>query len=83
MNEFFTNIEKIMALIDQAVKMAEKSTADGKVKRDAAIKMVVSLAKIFGLDLTAYESLIGQIIDVVVFSYNLLGIFTHKAKAVQ
>ena len=80
MEEFFSNTEKIMALIDQAVKTAEKSTADGKTKRDAAIKMVIALAKVFGLDLTAFEDLIGHIIDVVVFSYNLLGIFTHKNK---
>ena len=80
MDEFFTNIEKVMALIDQAVKTAEKSTADGKTKRDVAIKMVVSLAKIFGLDLTQYTGLIGSVVDVVVFTYNLLGVFTHKSK---
>ena len=78
MNEFFTNIEKIMALIDQAVKIAEKSTASGENKRKTAIEMVLQLAKFFGLDLTQYEDLIGHIIDVVVFGYNLLGVFSHK-----
>ena len=80
MGEFFSNIEKIMALIDQAVKTAEKSTADGKTKRDAAIKMVIAFAKLLGLDLQNYEDLIGHMVDVVVFTYNLLGIFTHKNK---
>ena len=80
MSEFFGNIEKIMSLIDQAVKIAEKSTASGETKRKTAITMVLQLAKFFGLDLTQYEDLIGHIIDVVVFGYNLLGVFTHSGK---
>ena len=80
MDEFFGNIEKVMALIDHAVKTAEKSTTDGKVKRDAAVKMVVALANVLGLDLTPYVGLIGSIVDITVFTYNLLGIFTHKNK---
>lgn len=80
MDVFFKNIETIFALVDQAVKTAEKSTASGQDKRKAAIQMVLQIAKLMGLDLTQYEALIGGIIDTIVFVYNLLGIFTHSSQ---
>jgi len=80
MSEFFKHIEEIFAIVKQAVKIAETSTASGEQKRNAAIKFVLNFAKNFGLDLTEYAALIGDLVDGVVFMFNLLGVFSHKTK---
>ena len=80
MSEFFKNIELILKFVDHAVKTAEQSTVSGETKRKAAISMVIQLAKVIGLNLAPFEELIGNMVDVAVFMFNLLGVFTHKQK---
>jgi len=41
---------------------------------------VLNFAKNFGLDLTEYTALLGDLVDGVVFMFNLLGVFSHKTK---
>ena len=81
MNEIFSHIEDFMKVLDVAVKLAEQSAENGEVKRQNAINMIIGFFKLVGLNLQPYEKLIGQMIDVAVFLYNLYGIFEHKHKA--
>ena len=80
MNEIFSHIEGFMKTLDAAVKIAEKSAENSEVKRQNAINMIIGFFKLVGLDLTPYESLIGDMVDIAVFLYNLYGIFHHKPK---
>ncbi|MEM0172875.1 MAG: hypothetical protein QXI16_00045 [Sulfolobaceae archaeon] len=77
------NMNVFVAYVKTAVITAEEDkTATGSQKRDAVVQAVLTgLKNDFGLDLTGFETIIEDVVNLIVNVFNALGVFKHSSKS--
>ncbi|MEM3859615.1 MAG: hypothetical protein QW478_09475 [Candidatus Micrarchaeaceae archaeon] len=73
---------ELYPLLSQLIQDVESSSMTGDQKKQAVLQAVTQMCSVAGIDITPWQSLIADTIDVIVDVFNTLGIFKHKTQNV-